>query len=721
MSKKENKLSKIFKNNPLITRSALPYEAPPFDKIQGKHFAPAVDWAVKELFREIDAIKDNSDAPNFENTIVAYERAGSDLDRIVRILTVYKCANMTDEFRAINEAVSTKISSAYSQVTTDEALFAKIKHVYDIKDTLGLSSVELRLLEEQYNGQARSGALLEGEDKDRLKAIQEELEVATIKYSQNLRDHSSSFKWIVSKDLLKGVPDRAVAGFEAAAKKEYEKALKSGDMENASVFDGAYMVTLDGAPDILTYCEDRSFREAVFQARCDLCDGGDFDNKQLVSHIVRLRQEKARLLGYDSYAGYVLEDRMAGNVETVTNFLSVNASTYKREAEVSFSRLKEYALSDANLDSFEPYDYSFYYQRLMEETLSLDEEALRPYFELNNVLKGMFEHTEKLFGLKTVEYTGKYPTYRDDARVFEVSDAKSGDLKALLYADFYKDSKVKDAGARALGIRIYQEDGHGDISIPLVMNSLNFEAPNEQGETLLSVREVETLFHEFGHGLHHMLSEGGPYASLNGTNVKKDFVEFPSQIQENWALEPEVLKSYAYHHETGDLIPDEYIDALQAKKKYGMAESELRQVRLGLLDMCFHAQTSDHLMSIDEVEDTAHNMASLWDNRSNRQSLSFGHLFASPDGYASGYYVYKWADVLEADAFETFKEKGLYDATTADKLKTIYASGNTKPPMDLFVEFLGRAPDPNAMYRREGVNVADDAAKGQKNAPKANP
>lgn len=706
MSKSSN-FTETATDNPLIQKSPLPYGAPIFDKVKTEHFEPAIDWAVEKLLAEIEEIKNNPAHPTFENTIEALEYAGEDLERINPVFDVLTVCNTNDHIRELEGRFAGKLSSIGSDIAMDDVLFQRIKSVYDIKDSLNLDASQSMLLENTYRSRVHSGALLEGNAADRFKEVKSRLSQLSTQFGQNVLQHKATFEWIVTESDLKGIPERVLKIVKKDTEKAIEMAQKEKDFDRVNALRDRCLVTLSPSVSgaIMAHCENRKLRELIHEAGGRVGTEGTYDNRPIILEIISLRHEQANILGYKNYAEAILEDRMAGTPQVVQSFLEKNLVAYKPEAEKHFNRVKELALASGEVDTFEPYDSSFYGRQLKEQVLDFDDELLRPYFEVNNVIKGLFAHAEKLFNIEIVEREGKYPAYRDDAKVFEVFDKDTGDICALFYADYFDEGTVKSGGAWAMGFRVFGQDKKGNTTIPIVTNSCNFQKPTEGNPSLLSLRDIETMYHEFGHGLHGILSNGGPYSSLNGTRVKRDFVELPSQIQENWVTQPEVIKSYAKHHETGEVIPDEYIQKIQEMATYGKASAGLGQTKYGMLDMFFHTTDPSELSSVEAVEDVLHEKTSFWDDRSGLMAPSFGHLFAG--GYASAYYGYKWAEVLDADAFEAFKEKGLYDSEIAGKLKELYAQGGNKDPMDLYKEFRGRTPDPDALFRREGVDIPE--------------
>lgn len=748
MAKKNASFNASASSNALINPPSLPYDAPAFDKIKTADLMPAIEWALQKMLDEIEAIKTNDDLPTFENTIEALEHAGSDYKRVSAVFGTLGSVNTNDEIRALEVVVDEKTTPIFSDLSMDEALFERIKTVYDAKDTLKLDPEQAKLLDNAYHGRVRSGALLKPEQKSRLKEINEELTAKTTKYAQNTVKATAAYERIADKDELKGVPERALKSYRAAAEEAIKAAEKTvikaqGALESVLAMDegnfkskkaynaevekaetavkqtaaaykerktsleGKFLIGMQPAPlEILSHCENRDLRKEISDAMDVIACEGEFDNRQLVMDIIKLRHEKAQLLGYENHADFILSDRMAGSQQAVENFLDNNLNAYRPAAKEFFSEVKAYAeLVSPGID-FDAHDFGFYSRKLKEERYSFDSEVLRPYFEVNNVLSGVFGIAETLFDIEFVDKTEDYPAYRDDAQVFEIKDKNTGEVKALFYADYFADAKAKRGGAWMNPFRDRMLDKFGNDTIPIVTNSCNFQKPSEDQPSLLSFREAETVAHELGHGLHGALAEG-KYASLNGTNVKWDFVELPSQLMENWLSEPEVLKSFAKHHETGEPIPDEYITKLKEMETYGSTFMGLGQTRYGLLDMMWHTTNPDDIESPEKLEAVIYEKTSFFPAPAKgSRSASFGHLFSSPGGYSAGYYSCKWAEVLEADVYEEFKKNGLYDAETAQRLKeTIFSQGGKIDPMELFKQMMGREPNPDALFRREGLHT----------------
>jgi peptidyl-dipeptidase Dcp len=675
-------------NNPLLHSPKLPYDAPPLDSIKTEHFMPALEEGIKQAKADIEAIKKNSEAPTFENTIEAMEFSGRTLGNVMGIFSNLTSADSNDDLRAIEKDMKLAAVKHGNDVMLDGDLFARVKAVYDNRASLNLSGEKAMLLEETYKGFVRSGANLSEADKTTLRALKEKMTDLSTTYKNNVVKSTAAFEKVIDDENdLKGVPDRAKKQWKAAA----EEAGKPGK----------FLIKLSPPPlDIAYYCENRKLREEFAKAQGNVGYKGEFDNSKIAVEMVKTRHAVAKLMGFDSHAAFVLDDRMAKDPKTVMDFLRKNEAVYRPAAEAYLQKVKDYAKKTDGITDFQPWDVAYYGRRLKEETYSLSMEELRPYFDLEKVLDGMRKHAENLFNISLNETKRKYPVYHEDVKVYEVQDRKTGDIIGLFYADYYARPGAKNGGAwmstfRNRGL----EEGENKFSI--VTNVCNFAKPTKDQPTFLSLDEVRTVFHEFGHGLHALLAKGD-YSSLTGTNVKWDFVELPSQLQENWVKKKEVLDTFARHAKTGELLPADLIQKINDMDNFDAGYMGLRQTYLGLLDMKWHANDPATIKDMESLEDELIAESWLFPRAAGPMSANFGHIF--PGGYSSGYYSYKWAEVLDADIFEDFETKGLYHRETADRVaSTIYSQGGTRHPMEIYKEAKGRMPDPDALFRREGL------------------
>ncbi len=688
-------MSKTPETNPLLEPSKLPYGAPPLDTVKVEHFLPAQKIGIEEAKREIEAIKTNKAPATFQNTIEALEFSGLTLNRVMTIFGNISAAASSDALRAIEGDLKVAAVKHSNDVSLDADLFKRVKEVYDQRDSLKLSAEQRMLLDETYKGFVRSGALLDEDQKNRLREISERMSELRTEYKNNNLKSVAAYQKVVDDEAqLAGVPERAKAAYREAAE--------------AAGMPGKFLIKLSPPPlDIMAYSENRALREEISRALSNVAYKDEFDNSKNAMEIAKLRHEAAGIMGFDSHAAFVLDNRMAKTPEAVNDFLAKNEKVYRPAAEEYLQKVKDYALKTDGITDFKPWDMGYYGRRLKEEEFNLSMESLRPYFDLEKVLDGMRKHAEKLFNIDMTEVKGKYPVYHEDVKVYEVTDKKTGEMIGLFYGDYYARPGEKSGGAwmntfRGRGI----EEGENQFAI--VTNVCNFQKPTKDHPTLLSIDEVRTVFHEFGHGLHALLARGD-YASLTGTNVKWDFVELPSQLQENWAKKKEVLDTFARHHKTGELLAEDLIKKIDDMENFDAGYVGLRQTFLGKLDMAWHGGDPSTIKSVEALEDKLIAETWLFPRAAGPMSTSFGHIFSG--GYSAGYYSYKWAEVLEADMFEEFEQKGLYDRATGDRLRdTIYAQGGTRDPMDIFKDAKGREPDPNALFRREGLLPQNDNA-----------
>ncbi len=677
------------KDNPLLKPFTAPHGAPPLDQLKAEHFLPAVREGIAAAKRDIEAIKNNPAKPDFKNTIEALEFSGGLISKVMPIFGNMAGANSNDDIRAIEEQVDAEITTYSNDIMLDEKLFQRVKAVHDMKEQLALDGEQKMLLDKTYKGFVRNGALLPEQDKEKLRQIDEQLSKLGTRFSQNGVKAVQEYQKVIDREEdLAGLPARAKNNYKAAAEKEG--------------LSGKWLIKLSPPPtDIMQYSENRTLREEIYRANTSVGYKGKYDNSPVILEMVKLRHERAQLLGFDTHADFVLDERMAKSSETVMDFLHRNAEVYRPAAEAWLDKVRDYAKKTDGVADIKPWDLGYYGRKLQEETFKLDLESLRPFFEVNKVLEGIRQHAEKLFHIDMKETSGVYPVAHPSIKVYEVTDKASGEMIGLFYADYFARPGAKQSGAwmgtfRDRGL----EDGKDLFA--LVTNTCNFSEPTKDQPSLLSLDDVRTVFHEFGHGLHALMAKG-KYKSLTGTSVKWDFVELPSQLQENWAKEKEVLDTFAVHYKTGEKLSAEMIKKINDMETFDAGYMGLRQTFLGLLDMKWHATDPATIKTVEELEDAVIAASWLFQREAGPMSTNFSHLFAG--GYSAGYYSYKWAEVLEADVFEEFAKKGLYHAETAKKLReTIYSKGGTVDPNDLFKEMMGRDPNPEALFRREGLN-----------------
>jgi len=671
----------------LLTASNLKDQAIPFNEISVDDYIPALSEAIDEAKKNVAAIKAQTEV-TFANTILALEQASENVDRISNIYFNLFSAEANNEHQALAQQISPILSAFSSDISLDEKLFQKIKFVYDHRTDLNLQGEDLKLTEKMYKDFSRNGALLDATKKEELRKLDQELSVLSPQFSENVLKATNAFElWIADEAQLAGLPEGVR---EAAAMAAEGKGKK-----------GHWLFTLQ-APSLipfLTYSSVRELREKIWRANSSKAFGGDFDNQEIVKKIVTLKAKRAEMLGYKNHAEYVLEERMAKDSQTVFNFLKRLLEPSKVAAARDLKEVQDFRQKLEGTSEIKPWDFAYYSEKLKEEKYAFNEEELRPYFKLENVIEGVFEHSRKLFGL-TFKPTTAVPVYHSDVKTFEVYNEKDNAYIGLFYMDFFP-RETKKGGAWMTN---YREQGlwGSEVKRPHVSIVCNFTKPTTTKPSLLSYDEVRTLFHEFGHALHGLLSQC-KYRSISGTNVYWDFVELPSQIMENWTEEKEGLDLFAKHYETGAPIPTELVAKIKKASLFQSGWMSLRQVSFAWLDMTWYTSDASKITDVDAFETAATDITRLLPKEpGTNQSCSFGHIFGG--GYSAGYYSYKWAEVLDADAFEYFKEKGLYNQEVAAKFKnSILSRGGTAHPMDLYKEFRGREPDPNSLLRRSGL------------------
>lgn len=668
------------------------YTTAPFSKISLSDYQPAFEKTIEIARNEINAIAINTEAPTFENTIEALDYAGVALDRLSSIFFNLNSAETCDEMQKIAQEVSPLLTEFSNDIALNENLFKRIKTVYDQKESLDLTTEQATLLDKKFKGFSRNGALLNEADKVKLREIDTELAKLKLTYGENVLAETNNYQLHITNEAdLKGLP--------AGAKEMASSLAKSKNLEG-------WIFTLD-FPSYLpfvTYVDNRELRkEITIAAGKKSFQDNEFDNKENVKRIVELRHKRANLLGYESHSHFVLEERMAQNPINVQSFLNDLLEKAKPAAEKEFAQLSAFAKELDGIDQLEKWDGAYYSEKLKQKLFSLDDEVLKPYFKLENVLNGAFTIAEKLFGI-TFKEIFDIDKYHEEVQTFEVLDFE-GKLVAIFYSDFFP-RKGKRNGAWMTSFKPqYIKDGINER--PHVSIVCNFTPPivssekSESKPSLLTFNEVTTLFHEFGHALHGMLANT-TYPSLSGTSVYWDFVELPSQVMENWCYEPEALALFAKHYETGEIIPQQYVEKIKESASFLEGMATLRQLSFGILDMTYHAKSQ----TIDDVkafEKEAMEGTSLYpDVAENCMSTSFSHIFQG--GYSSGYYSYKWAEVLDADAFAYFQEKGIFNKEVATKFKdNVLAKGGTELPMELYKKFRGQEPKVEALLKRAGL------------------
>ena len=672
--------------NPLLVESTAPHGAPQFTQITNEHYKPAFEQAVREARADIAAIVGNAQAPTFANTIEALEFSGRRLDRISNIFFNLNEAHTNDTMQALALELSPMLTEFSNDVSLDPKLFARVKAVYDRRESLGLNAEQRRLLEKTYKGFARSGAALSDGDKKIYRELTARLSELSLQFNQNSLAATNAFTLHVTDPAVVGeLPDFVREGMAAEAK---ERGL-----------DG-WVVTLQipSMVPFMTYSSNRALKEKLWWAYNTRCVGGEFDNSAIVEEIADKRLQLAGLLGYETYADYVLEERMAESSPTVNAFLAELLDRAVEAARRDVETVAGYARAQGFDAELMPWDFGYYSEKLKHERYELSEELTKPYFQLENVRRGMFELANRLYGI-TLRENPEIPVYHPDVKAYEVFDA-DGSFLAVLYMDFFPRAS-KRGGAWMTEFR-QQGVENGVETRPLISVVYNFTKPTDSLPSLLTFDEVTTMLHEFGHALHGIFA-AGTYPSLTGTAVYRDFVELPSQIMENWAYEKEFLDLFAVDYRTGEKMPAELIRRILDAKNYLAVYSHIRQVAYGLCDMAWHSISEPVKMPVVDFEKKAIARAQVLPYVDGQcTSTSFGHIFSG--GYAAGYYSYKWAEVLEADAFSLFKEKGIFDRETAASFReNILSKGGSEHPMKLYVRFRGHKPDTQALFDKMGI------------------
>lgn len=682
--------------NPLFQESPLLDNAVCFSKIKPEHFLPALDHAIDLAKSNIAAIKNAPEQITFKNTSEALEVSAEEVERVSGVFHYLYSAEGPDEIHALAKEIAPKLATFGSDVSLDPILFERIKKLYETRHTLKLNTEEARLLEKQYHDFVRNGALLNEEQKNQLRAIDQELASLAPLFSENVLRATNKFEMVITNENdLEGLPEGA---------REAAKSLADAKgLTNSWLFNLQYP---SFAP-FMQYASNRKLREQLWRAHNTKCFNDDYDNQQNILKIVNLRNQRAQLLGYKTHAAFVLEERMAQTPEKVMTFLDALYGPYRKAAEKDIAELKEFKKSFDRGNNFDghsneelmPWDYAFYSEKLKEQKYSFNSEELRPYFPLDKCVQGIFEHAQRLFDLKFQPATN-IEVYHPDVKVYEVRDVKTNDFVALFYTDLFP-RETKKSGAWATTLReqgLYQ----GILRRPHAAIVCNFTKPTPSKPSLLTFDEVSTLFHEFGHALHMMLSQCR-YHSLSGANVYWDFVELPSQIMENWIDHQESLDIFAHHYQTGKPLPQELVKKINDSSLFQIGYFSLRQLAFCYLDMAWHSSDLSQITSLIDFEKRVTEKTRLlpWIEGS-CVSTHFSHIFAG--GYSAGYYSYKWAEVLDADAFEYFQEEGLFNRDIGQKFKdTILSRGGTEHPMEIYKNFRGREPDHQALLRREGL------------------
>lgn len=674
--------------NPLLESWPGPHATPAFDRIHNEHYMPAFQQALAEARAEVEAIVANTDEPTFANTIEALEFSGRRLDDLCNLFFNLNEACTDDEMQRIALEVSPLLTAFSNDVSLNPALFDRVRKVYEKRADLTLTTEQNRLLEKSYKGFVRGGVALSDADKDRFRELTTELGQLSLQFNQHVLAATNAFTLHLTDPAQVNELPESVR--EGATVEAHERGLEG------------WVITLQ-APSMvpfMTYSSNRELKEQLWRRYNSRCYGDEQDNREIVKRIVALRLEVARLLGYETYAAYVLEERMAGTQLRVQQFLSELLDRAIEPARKEVKEVADFARSEGADYELMPWDYAYWQEKLKQARYTFDEEMLKPYFRLENVQRGVFLLAEKLYGL-TFRENSDIPVYHPDVKAFEVCDG-DGTFLAVLYMDYFPRAS-KRGGAWMTEFRPqYIEKGH-EVR-PLISVVCNFTKPTREQPSLLTFDEVTTLLHEFGHALHGMMAKG-TYPSLTGTSVYRDFVELPSQIMENWATEKEYLDLWAVHYQTGEKIPAELVQKVIDAKNYQAAYRHIRQVSFGLIDMAWHTVTAPVTEDVARFEQQAAEKTQLLPRVGGQcMSTAFGHIFAG--GYAAGYYGYKWAEVLDADAFSLFNERGIFNREVASSFRhDLLEKGGSEDPMTLYVRFRGHEPDSQALFERMGISI----------------
>ncbi|GAB2541104.1 M3 family metallopeptidase [Spirosoma aerophilum] len=674
--------------NPFLSSYTTPHKTAPFDKIKNADYMPALKEGLAQARKDIDVIVNNPAKPTFENTIISLERSGDLLGKVTSVLFNLNSAETTPELQKIVKEASPLLSEYNNDITLNAKLFSRIKTVYEQRSSLKLDPESAMLLEKSYKRFARNGANLDEKGKERLRAIDKELSQLSLQFGENVLNETNEYMMVVTDEKeLAGLPDFVREAAKATAKQKGKE---------------GWVFTLQAPSYVpfMQYADSRELRKKLFLAFNGRGFHGDKnDNSAIINKVVNLRYERANLLGYTTHADFVLEESMAGSKNKVQSFLDELVTYARPAAERQLLELTTYAKAHGfKDDKLQAWDNSYYSEKLKKEKYDLDDETLKPYFKLENVLDGVFMVANKLYGI-TFKPRTDIPVYNSEVKTFDMFD-KDGKFLAVFYGDYFP-RPGKRSGAWMNDIQ-GQKVENGENIRPHIINVCNFTRPTDSKPSLLTFAEVTTLFHEFGHGLHGMLANG-QYESLSGTSVPRDFVELPSQVMENWCYDPEALKLFAKHYQTGEVIPNELIEKIRASQNFMAGMANMRQLRFGLLDMYYHGQKPTG-ETISQVENRVDSVANLFPHVEGiAVSPAFSHIFAG--GYSAGYYSYKWSEVLDADAFEFFKEKGgLENKAAAESFrKHVLEKGGSEKPMELYKKFRGREPSPKAMLRRSGL------------------
>ena len=677
-------------SNPLLGKFDQPFGTIPFNEIKTEHFVPALDAAIDEAKAEINAIAGNVEAPTFKNTVLAQELSGKKLGRVATAYFHLFGSESDQDFQALAGEISPKLAKFGNDINLNKDLFKRVEEVYE-NQMDSLNDEDARLTELCYKGFVRNGAKLSDEDKEKIRNLDEEMSTLSPQFSNNGLNATNSYEMWLDESDLDGLPDIIKDGAKMAAKSKGKEDKWLITLQFPSYFP------------FMKFSNRRDLREELMRASVTKCNGGEFDNTELCKRIAKLKHERAMLLGYDNFADYILEKRMAENQTNIFNLLDDLYDACYEPAKDDLEQIKAVAKEIDEIDDIKPWDTVYYGEKLKQKLYDFNEDSLRPYFKSDNVVKGVFDIANRMYGL-SFNKLDNVQTWHEDVNVYEVAD-EDGSHVGILYEDLFpRETKRSGAWMNELRSQGMQDD---EVLRPHVTFNCNLTKPTDTTPSLLTFAEVTTIFHEFGHCLHGLLSNR-KYTSVGGTSVFWDFVELPSQIMENWVGEKEALSLFAHHYETGEVIPDELLQKIKDSKNFMSGTMCLRQLSLGYLDMAWFGKDND-VENVEEFEWDAIKKTALMERMPGASiSCSLGHIFAG--GYSAGYYSYKWAEVLEADAFEKFKEDGIFNRDTAKSFReNILSQGNMKHPMELYKAFRGREPRVEALLKRDGLMAENEA------------
>lgn len=676
-------------DNPFLAEYTTQFEIPPFDQIKTEHYLPALKAGIEEQNKEIEAIVNNSEAPTFENTILALDNSGQTINKVAYVFYAFTEALSSPELQKVDEEFTPLITKHSDEISMNDKLFERIKKVYDDRANHKYTTAQLRLIEDRYKSFTRNGALLSAEKKEELKKINTELAGLYLEFNKKLLDATNAFELVVEDSIkLAGLPESSIA---VAAEEANKRNMK-----------GKWVFTLH-APSrlpLLQYAQNRELRQKMYEGYINLATQGENDNRPVINKIMQARTKKAALLGFDNFAAYMTDKVMAKTPQAAKDLLMKIWEPAIKKVEEEVAEMQAIVKEEGGDFKIEPWDYYYYAEKVRQKKYALDEDEVRQYFAVDNVVKGIFTMAERLYGV-TFRELPDAPKYHPEVKVYEVLDSAGNHVSVFMTDYFPRESKRQ--GAWMSEFKGACIDENGKSIRPIIYNVGNFTKPTATTPSLLTLDEVETTFHEFGHGLHGMLTRA-QYRSQAGTNVDRDFVELPSQIHEHWALEPELLKTYALHYKTGEPMPDALIKKLQDASTHNQGFATTELAGAALLDLYWNTTNFDSDVDVAAFEaKVAQELKMPKEVQFRYRSTYFKHIFGS-DGYAAGYYTYLWAEVLDADGFELFKEKGIFDKATADAFRTnVLEMGGSEDPMKLYINFRGQAPNPDALLRNRGL------------------